>query len=174
MPNPPQNIDDYLHRVTPAQRSALQTLRKQILAIVPDAEECISYSMPAFREPGGPVFAGFLATKQGCSYFPFSGSTLDNIAAALEGYSRTKSGLHFDPAKGLPQALLRKLIAARRAEISSYPAARKAAKPNVTSKKASTHKAPAKKPPAKKASTKKPPAKKAARKIVARAVKKRG
>lgn len=150
----PKNIDDYLSRVTPAQRGALQTLRKQILAIVPDAEECISYSMPAFREPGGPVFAGFLATKQGCSYFPFSGSTLDSIAAALSGYSRTKSGLHFDPAKGLPQALLRKLVAARRAEISSYPAAKKAAKKaakatkaKTTARKAATKKAPTKKAP---------------------------
>ncbi|HEX2872995.1 MAG TPA: DUF1801 domain-containing protein [Polyangiaceae bacterium] len=156
MPGPPKNIDDYLSRVTPAQRSALQTLRKQILAIVPAAEECISYSMPAFREPGGPVFAGFLATKQGCSYFPFSGSTLDSIAAALSAYSRTKSGLHLDPAKGLPQALLRKLIAARRAEIASYSAAKKA--PRTKKAKAATKKAPAKKAPAKKA-----PAKKAAR-----------
>lgn len=83
MPGTPKNIDDYLSRVTPAQRIALQALRKQIRAIVPGAEECISYSMPAFREPGGPVFAGFLATKQGWSYFPFSGSTLDSVAAAL-------------------------------------------------------------------------------------------
>jgi uncharacterized protein YdhG (YjbR/CyaY superfamily) len=162
MSGTPQNIDDYLSRVTPAQRGALQALRKQILAIVPDAEECISYSMPAFREPGGPVFAGFLATKQGCSYFPFSGSTLDSMAAALSGYSRTKSGLHFDPAKGLPQALLRKLIAARRAEISSYPTAKKA--PKATKAKAT-----AKKAPAKKAATRK-----AVRKNVARVVKKRG
>lgn len=151
MPGPPKNIDDYLSRVTPAQRTALQRLRKQILAIVPGAEECISYSMPAFREPGGPVFAGFLATKQGCSYFPFSGSTLDSMSAALSSYSRTKSGLHFDPEKGLPQPLVRKLIAARRAEISSYPKAKKAP---AAQKKAST-------------------AKKAKRKMAARVVKKR-
>lgn len=147
----PKNIDDYLSRATPAQRTALQRLRKQILAIVPGAEECISYSMPAFREPGGPVFAGFLATKQGCSYFPFSGSTLDSMSAALSSYSRTKSGLHFDPEKGLPQPLVRKLIAARRAEISSYPKAKQAP---AAQKKGST-------------------AKKAKRKMAARVVKKR-
>lgn len=159
MPNPPKNIDDYLSRVTPAQRSALQTLRKQILGIVPNAEECISYSMPAFREPGGPVFAGFLATKQGCSYFPFSGSTLDSIAAALASYSRTKSGLHFDPQKGLPQALLRKLIATRRAEISSYPTTKKASKAKASAKKVTATKT---------------TAKKTRRKVGARVVKRRG
>jgi uncharacterized protein YdhG (YjbR/CyaY superfamily) len=169
MPSPPKNIDDYLSRVTPAQRSALQTLRKQILAIVPDAEECISYSMPAFREPGGPVFAGFLATKPGCSYFPFSGSTLDSIAAALSSYSRTKSGLHFDPQKGLPQALLRKLIATRRAEISSYPRSKAASKATVktTAKKATVK-------TAAKEATVKTTAKKAKRKVGARVAKKRG
>lgn len=164
MSGTPKNIDDYLTRVTPAQRIALQTLRKQIRAIVPGAEECISYSMPAFREPGGPVFAGFLATKQGCSYFPFSGSTLDSIAAALSSYSRTKSGLHFDPEKGLPQPLLRKLIAARRAEISSYSAQKKVSKANA--KKAVTT--------AKKTTVKKTTAKKANRQVGTRVAKKRG
>ena len=134
--------------------------------------------MPAFREPGGPVFAGFLATKQGCSYFPFSGSTLDGMAAAVASYSRTKSGLHFDPAKGLPQALLRKLIAARRAEISSYPAAKKAPKAKASTqkpsaRKTSANKTSANKTSAKKTSAKKTPAKQAPRKNEARAVKQR-
>jgi uncharacterized protein YdhG (YjbR/CyaY superfamily) len=121
----PENIDDYLAKVEPQRRAALQKLRGQILAVVKDAEECISYSMPAFRLPGG-VVAGFLATKQGCSYFPFSGTTLDAMAGALAGYSRTKSGLHFDPARGLPTTLVKKLLAARRAEIVAYPQKKKA------------------------------------------------
>jgi uncharacterized protein YdhG (YjbR/CyaY superfamily) len=153
MSGPPQTIDDYLAQVSAAQRSALQKLRQSILALVRGAQECISYSMPAFREPGGHVVAGFLATKKGCSYFPFSGTTLDSMAADLEGYSRTKSGLHFDPAKGLPKALLRKLIDARRAEIAAYPAKKSAAK-----------KSPAKKSPAKKPAARKPAAKKSAAK----------
>ena len=140
MPGPPKNIDDYLTRVTPVQRAGLQKLRRQILALLPGAEECISYSMPAFREPGGHVVAGFLATKHGCSYFPFSGTTLDTIAGELLSYSRTKSGLHFDPAKGLPQALLRKLIATRRAEIAVKPPTKRA-----TTKKRATEKDGAKK-----------------------------
>jgi uncharacterized protein YdhG (YjbR/CyaY superfamily) len=89
MPSPPKNIDEYLNRLSPAQRAVLQKLREQILAIVPSAQECISYSMPAFRVQGG-VVAGFLATRQGCSFFPFSGRTLDTLAADLTGYSQTK------------------------------------------------------------------------------------
>lgn len=105
-------IDDYLAAVEPDKRAALQRLRKTIRTILPDAEECISYAMPAFRL-GGRIVAGFAATKGGCSYFPFSGRTLDTMAGELRRYERTKSSLHFDPANGLPAPLVRKLIRAR-------------------------------------------------------------
>jgi uncharacterized protein YdhG (YjbR/CyaY superfamily) len=132
MPGPPKSIDDYLKTVETSRRSALQKLRKQILAVVPEAEECISYSMPAFRLPEGQVVAGFLATNKGCSYFPFSGTTLDNMAGDLKGYGRTKSGLHFDPKTGLPSTLVRKLLANRRAEIATYPKTKKTKKKTKT------------------------------------------
>ena len=82
---------------------------------MPSAEECISYSIPAFRLDGR-IVAGFAATTKGCSYFPFSGSTLRTLAEELRDYGGTKSALHFDPKRGLPVALVRKLIAARVAE----------------------------------------------------------
>ncbi len=111
----PQSIDAYLATVSPERRAALEKLRKTIRAILPDAEECISYSMPAFRH-GGQVVAGFLATSKGCSYFPFSGKTLATLAAEVKTYDQTKSALHFDPEHPLPAALVRKLLKARIAE----------------------------------------------------------
>jgi uncharacterized protein YdhG (YjbR/CyaY superfamily) len=111
----PNTIDEYLATVKGGKRAALQKLRKTIRAIVPRAEECISYAIPAFRLDGR-IVAGFAATAKGCSYFPFSGSTLAALAPALEGYGGTKSALHFDPAKPLPATLVRKLIKARVAE----------------------------------------------------------
>jgi uncharacterized protein YdhG (YjbR/CyaY superfamily) len=111
----PTTIDEYLATLTADRRAALETLRKTIKAIVPDAAECISYSMPAFRV-GGRVVAGFLATSTGCSYYPFSGSTLGALAADLAGYDQTKSALHFDPKRPLPKALVKKLLTARIAE----------------------------------------------------------
>lgn len=111
-------IDGYLTGVEPTRRSALAKLRREIRRALPEAEECISYSMPAFRVPGG-VVAGFLATKTGCSYFPFSGTALGTLADDIAGYSHTKSALHFDPAKGLPKMLLAKLLRARLAEVAA-------------------------------------------------------
>ena len=110
-----KTIDDYLTGVEPKKRAALEGLRKTIRSILPAAEECISYSMPAFRLRGK-IVAGFAATKSGCSYFPFSGTTIGAMAKELASYSHTKSSLHFDPAKGLPVSLVRKLIRSRNAE----------------------------------------------------------
>ena len=108
-------IDDYLATVSGAKRTALEKLRKTIRSIVPRAEECISYKMPAFRLDGA-IVAGFCATAKGCSYFPFSGSTLKTLADDLQAYGKTKSALHFSPDKPLPATLVRKLIKARIAE----------------------------------------------------------
>ena len=111
----PTSIDAYLATVTGPRRTALVKLRATIKELRPRVEECISYSIPAFRLDGK-VIAGFLVTTTGCSYYPFSGTTLTTLADQLTGYSRTKSALHFDPAKGLPKTLVRKLLAARIAE----------------------------------------------------------
>ena len=121
----PSDIDAYLATVPADRRAALEKLRRAIRSVVPAAEECISYSMPAFRHRGH-VIAGFLATAKGCSYYPFSGTTLTTLSPALAAYGRTKSALHFDPARPLPVALVRKLLAARIAELG--PAAEPAPK----------------------------------------------
>lgn len=111
----PSTIDDYLKSVPADRRRALEDLRAKIRSIVPHAEECISYRIPAFRL-NGVVVAGFCATVKGCSYFPFSGSTLKTIARDIGRYDQTKSSLHFSSDAPLPTALVRKLIKARIAE----------------------------------------------------------
>jgi uncharacterized protein YdhG (YjbR/CyaY superfamily) len=111
----PTTINEYLATVRGSRRAALQKLRKTIISIVPDAEECISYRIPAFRVDGR-VVAGFCARVDGCSYFPFSGRTLGTLAKEISAYEHTKSSLHFDAEAGLPSSLVRKLLKARIAE----------------------------------------------------------
>ena len=119
----PKTIDEYLAAVTPEQRVTLEKLRRTIRALLPKAEECISYSMPAFRFEGH-VVAGFLATQKGCSYFPFSGTTLATLADALVAYDQTKSALHFDTKRPLSTTLVRKLLKTRLAETQTQAAAK--------------------------------------------------
>ena len=111
----PASIDDYLSRVSGAEREALEDLRALLKSLLPKAEECISYGLPAFRLDGK-VVAGFAATRKGCSYYPFSGSTLASLKSELGGYSLSSGALHFTPEKPLPKALVRKLVKTRQAE----------------------------------------------------------
>lgn len=112
-----KSIDEYLAGVDAEPRRALETLRKTIRAVVPKAEECSSYGIPAFRLDGR-IIGGFAATAKGCSYYPFSGTTFRTLAKELAGRERTKSALHFSPSKPLPRTLVQKLLRARLAELT--------------------------------------------------------
>lgn len=70
------------------------------------------------------MVAGFLATAKGCSYYPFSGSTLGALSAELAKYEQTTSALHFDPERPLSAALVKKLVRARLAEANAKHARR--------------------------------------------------
>ena len=109
-------VDEYLRGVEEPKRSTLQALRRTILEIVPDAEQVISYRVPAFRV-GGKTVAGFAAFKDHLSYLPFSGSVLGQLADELDGYTMTKSALHFPVDQPLPKTLVKKLIRVRLAEV---------------------------------------------------------
>lgn len=110
------SIDKHLRKFSPEQRESLEHLRKTILSIAPDATECISYGMPAFKEHGK-VIAGFEGFKNHCSYFPHSGSVLKQIEGIPDWCTVTKGTLRFPIGKKLPKSLVRKLISVRMKEI---------------------------------------------------------
>jgi uncharacterized protein YdhG (YjbR/CyaY superfamily) len=109
-----EDVDAYLEALEEPKRSTLETLRSTILEIVPEAEQVVSYRVPAFRVRGK-IVAGFAAFKDHLSYLPFSGSVLPQLADELEGYMMTKSALHFPIDQPLPKSLVRKLIEVRMA-----------------------------------------------------------
>jgi uncharacterized protein YdhG (YjbR/CyaY superfamily) len=109
-------IDEYLRGIDEPKRGTLQALRGMILEIAPEAEEGISYRVPAFRVDDK-VVAGFAAFKDHLSHLPFSGSVLKQLGNELHGYTMTKSSLHFPVDRPPPKALVKKLIAVRLDEI---------------------------------------------------------
>ena len=110
-----EEVDEYLGALDEPKRRTLQALRSTILDVVPEADQVISYGVPAFRVRGQTV-AGFAAFKNHLSYLPFSGSVLGQLGGELEGYEMTKSSLHFAVDRPLPRGLVRKLIDVRLAE----------------------------------------------------------
>lgn len=111
-----EEVDAYLEGLDEPKRSTLRALRETILAIVPSAEQGLSYGVPVFKLHGKNV-AGFSAAKAHLSYLPHSGSVTSAIADRLTGYEASKGALKFAPDKPLPRKVVEALIAARRAEL---------------------------------------------------------
>src|SRR5438094_4487802 len=108
----PRTIDEYLTKVKPDQRATLEKLRRTILATAPEAEECISYGIPAFRLNGRSlVFFGAWANH--CSFYPGSSATLKKFQKDLKDFQTSKGTIRFTPDKPLPATLVKKLVKAR-------------------------------------------------------------
>jgi len=108
-------VDEYLASLDEPKRATLTSLRDIIMAIVPDAEQCISYGMPAFKLRGKTI-AGFAAFKGHLSYLPHSGSVIPQLAKETAACTSTKGSLHFPVDGPLPEALVRKLLEVPMAE----------------------------------------------------------
>ena len=113
-------IDEYLDRLEEPKRSTLSRLRRDILAVIPDAEQCISYAVPGFKVAGKTI-AGFAAFKSHLSYLPHSGSVFPALAEELAGYEKSSGALRFPIDQPLPPELVEKLIAVRLAQAFPTP-----------------------------------------------------
>jgi uncharacterized protein YdhG (YjbR/CyaY superfamily) len=111
-----EEIDGYLAALDEPKRTTLEKLRESILEVVPDAEQCLSYRMPAFKVHGKTV-AGFAAFKDHLSYLPHSGSVLSDLGDEIAGYETSKGSLKFAVDKPLPKRLVKKLITTRMREL---------------------------------------------------------
>ena len=111
-----EDVDDYLAKVDEPKRTTLETVRRSILAVLPEAEEGLAYGVPAFKVHGKTV-AGLAAFKHHLSYLPHSGSVLAELEDDLSAYEVTKGALQFAVDEPLPPGLVRSLITARLREL---------------------------------------------------------
>ena len=100
----------YLAALSPDKRRALKRLQRDIRAVVPEAEECISYGVPSFRLNGRFLVAMGVGAEH-CSFYP--GSALQAYKHLLKGYDTSKGTIRFPPNRPLPAALVRKIVRAR-------------------------------------------------------------
>ena len=108
-------VDAYLAGVEEPKRSTLQLLRQSIVETVPEAEEGISYGLPAFRVRGT-VIAGFAGFKNHLSYLPHSGSVFPALGDELDGYTTSSGALRFPIDSPLPTSLVDQLVQVRIAQ----------------------------------------------------------
>jgi uncharacterized protein YdhG (YjbR/CyaY superfamily) len=113
MPDGSRDVDAFLANVPEPARSALQTLRAQILAAAgAKAVELINYGVPMIRVDGKNVVS-FAAAKAHCSFFVQSPAVMEQFAKELAGYDTAKGTIRFKPDKPIPLALIRKIVRGR-------------------------------------------------------------
>lgn len=110
----PQTIDEYLASLSEEKRAALEKLRQAIQAAAREAEECISYGVPAFRF-GGRMLVAFGAAAKHCAFYP-GAYPIQAHQTELKAYDTSKGTIRFNPDKPLPATLVRKLVKTRIAE----------------------------------------------------------
>lgn len=110
-------MDEYLERLSPAQRAAFARVRALVQRTVPGVEEGRSYGMPAFRYAGKPLL-GFQAAKKHLSLFPFSPAAIDAVRDRLDGFELAKGTIRFSPESPVPDDVLVDLVQLRKQEIS--------------------------------------------------------
>ena len=102
-----QTHDSYLAALPEDKRAALERLRRAIRAAVPQAEECISYGVPAFRLKGRFLVA-YGAAKNHCAFYP--GAIVESLQDELAEYETSKGTIRFPAEKPLPAALVKRLV----------------------------------------------------------------
>ena len=111
MENTVKNIDEYIALQPEKVRALLEKLRQTIKAAAPDAEEVISYKMPAFRYHG--ILVYFAAFKNHYSLFPANSSLITDMKDELKKYNTSKGTLQFKFEEPLPVALIKKIVKER-------------------------------------------------------------
>ncbi len=104
-------IDAYLDTVPEPFRGALVALRALIRSADPEAEEAMVYGVPGFRHDGALVC--YAAFKAHCGFYPMSPELMDSMLDELAGFRTAKGTIQFTPDRPLPDALVRKIVAAR-------------------------------------------------------------
>ena len=110
------DIDLYVKQFPAATQKQLNKLRNIIKAAAPDAEEMISYKMPAYKLHGMLVyFAGY---KAHIGFYP-TPSGIKNFLPKLKGYKCSKAAIQFPIDQPLPEALIKEIVLFRIKENAS-------------------------------------------------------
>lgn len=109
-----KTAEEYISSFPEEIRLKLESLRKTILKAAPDAEEVISYNMPAYRLNG--ILVYFAAYKNHIGFYPTS-SPIKHFKNELTDYKTSKGAIQFPLDKPLPSGLVTRIIKFRIKEI---------------------------------------------------------
>src|SRR5579859_7211873 len=102
-----QTIDEYIATFPEDTQEILQGLRATIRAAAPDAEERISYQMPAFALNG--ILVYFTARRNHIGFYPTS-SGIEAFRQELSAYAGSKGAVRFPIDEPLPMDLISRIV----------------------------------------------------------------
>ncbi|MGE5393851.1 MAG: iron chaperone [Candidatus Saccharibacteria bacterium] len=108
-----KDTDEYILQFPAEVQVKLQELRAVIKQAAPEAEETISYAMPAYKQKGIVVY--FAGHKNHIGFYP-AASGVVNFEKELSGYTTSKGTVQFQLNKPLPLELIKKIVEFRVAE----------------------------------------------------------
>ncbi|MGN6195013.1 MAG: iron chaperone [Ginsengibacter sp.] len=103
----PKNVDEYISGFPKDVQKKLAELRTTIRKATPDAEEIISYQMPAYSLNGNLVY--FAAYKNHIGFYQ-TASGIKNFESNLSKYESSKGAVKFSIDKPLPLGLITKIV----------------------------------------------------------------
>jgi len=109
-------VTAFLEQLDDKSRASLEHLRKTLIQLVPDGEDCFSYGVPAIRWKGKPLVA-YGSSAQHCAFYPMSPKVIATLKKELENYSTSKGTIRFPPGKKLSTALVKQIIGLRMNEV---------------------------------------------------------
>ncbi len=106
----PRTVDEYIANFAPDIQAVLQKIRQTVKVAARDAEETISYRMPAFKLNG--ILIYFAAFKKHVGlYPPVRGD--ESLMRAVKPYAGPKGNLQLPFKKRIPYPLIRRIVKAR-------------------------------------------------------------
>ena len=127
----PASVDDYIAGFSPEVQHLLQAVRAVVRRAAPEAEEVISYQIPAYRQAGMLVY--FAAFKQHLGFYPpVMGDA--QLAQDIAPYAGQKGNLRFPYSQPMPFELIER-ITRLRLQQNLDKASAKAASKKAASKK---------------------------------------
>jgi uncharacterized protein YdhG (YjbR/CyaY superfamily) len=111
-----KSVDDYIALQPLAAQIMLERVRAAIRKAVPRAEETVSYQMPTYKLPEGPVlfFAGW---KKHYSIYPASPELVATFKDDLAPYQITKGTIRFPLSEPVPVKLIERIAKFRAKEV---------------------------------------------------------
>jgi uncharacterized protein YdhG (YjbR/CyaY superfamily) len=99
----PNSIQEYFSWFPPEIQAKLQQMREILQQALPEAEEVISYHMPAFKTTEMLVY--YAAAKSHLGFYPTSSGVI-NFKEELAGYVTSKGAIQFPYGEDLPEQLI--------------------------------------------------------------------